>query len=300
MRLTGLLLLFFSAMLAVSCASSPEEEPAEQPDFFRGADFVSAMGNIAGALRDGRVFIRDTEGYNRVFGFDNFRFTEKNVRPVSIFFLPETNRFHCAALVRDSGSADRPYQLVFFTGAAAQGAPLSLVGVGKAERMYQRPPAVLPEPSVLRAVCEAMREKLRSGAIVWDREDSADGDGLSGKGDNAVRKEKSAFYFLERDWWRAQPRDYVKKKNQLMPLARVSLRRYPAMIDAMEHRHEHYNEELEYIRGKEERGELFVIRPPKKIEVSKVERDRQRLLAAYRMGRETMKEHMRSLERFLK
>ena len=97
-----------------------------------------------------------------------------------------------------------------------------------------------------------------------------------------------------------QPRDYVKKKNQLMPLAKVSLRRYPAMIDAMEHRHEHYNEELEYIRGKEERGELFVIRPPKKIEVSKVERDRQRLLAAYRMGRETMKEHMRSLERFLK
>ena len=58
--------------------------------------------------------------------------------------------------------------------------------------------------------------------------------------------------------------------------------------------------ELEYIREKEERGELFVIRPPKKIEVSKVERDRQRLLAAYRMGRETMKEHMRSLERFLK
>lgn len=85
-----------------------------------------------------------------------------------------------------------------------------------------------------------------------------------------------------------------------MPLAKVSLRRYPAMIDAMEHRHEHYNEELEYIREKEERGELFVIRPPKKIEVSKVERDRQRLLAAYRMGRETVKEHMRSLERFLK
>ena len=54
-----------------------------------------------------------------------------------------------------------------------------------------------------------------------------------------------------------------------MPLAKVSLRRYPAMIDAMEHRHEHYNEELEYIREKEERGELFVIRPPKKIEVSK-------------------------------
>ncbi len=202
MRLTGLLLLFFSAILAVSCASSPEEEFAERPDFFRAADFVRAMENIAGALREGRVFIRDTEGYNRVFGFDNFRFTEKNVRPVSIFFLPETNRFHCAALVRDSGAADRPYRLVFFTGAAARGAPLSLVGVGKADRMYQRPPAVLPEPSVLRAVCEAMREKLRSGGIVWDQDAAANGDGAPGKGGSAVRKEKTAFYFLEQDWWR--------------------------------------------------------------------------------------------------
>lgn len=96
-----------------------------------------------------------------------------------------------------------------------------------------------------------------------------------------------------------QPREYQKGKNQLMPLAKVSLRRYPAMIDAMEHRHEHYNEELEYIRTREESGDLFVIRPPKKIEVGKVERDRQRLLTAYRMGRETMKEQLRKLEKFL-
>lgn len=97
-----------------------------------------------------------------------------------------------------------------------------------------------------------------------------------------------------------QPWDYVKGKNQLMPLAKVSLRKYPAMINAMEHRHEHYNKELEDIQRKEENGALFVIRPPKKIEVSKVERDRQRLLAAYRMGRETMKERLRALEKFLK
>lgn len=96
-----------------------------------------------------------------------------------------------------------------------------------------------------------------------------------------------------------QPREYQKGKNQLMPLAKVSLRRYPAMIDAMEHRHEHYNEELEYIRTREESGDLFVIRPPKKIEVGKVERNRQRLLTAYRMGRETMKEQLRRLEKFI-
>ncbi|MCI6242942.1 MAG: patatin family protein [Agathobacter sp.] len=96
-----------------------------------------------------------------------------------------------------------------------------------------------------------------------------------------------------------QPRDYVKGKNQLIPLAKVMLRKYPAMIEAMENRHIHYNETLDYIRKREKEGSLFVIRPPKKLEVSKLERDRQRLLTAYRMGRETMKSHLRDLQKFL-
>ena len=96
-----------------------------------------------------------------------------------------------------------------------------------------------------------------------------------------------------------QPLDYVKTKNQLMPLIRVSLRKYPKMIEAMEHRHEIYNETLDYIRKREEEGSLYVIRPPKKIDVGKVEHDRQKLLAAYKMGRETMKKQMRSMQEFL-
>ena len=90
----------------------------------------------------------------------------------------------------------------------------------------------------------------------------------------------------------------ISKFSGLPKSAGSSEREY--WVFAMQIKEEIKKEELEYIREKEERGELFVIRPPKKIEVSKVERDRQRLLAAYRMGRETMKEHMRSLERFLK
>lgn len=96
-----------------------------------------------------------------------------------------------------------------------------------------------------------------------------------------------------------QPLDYVKTKNQLMPLVKISLRKYPKMIEAMERRHEVYNETVEYIRKKEREGSLFVIRPPKKIDVSKVEHDRQKLLAAYKMGRETMKAQLRKLQEFL-
>ncbi len=97
-----------------------------------------------------------------------------------------------------------------------------------------------------------------------------------------------------------QPLDYVKTKNQLMPLIRMRLRKYPKLIEAMEHRHEIYNETLKYIRKKEEEGSLYVIRPPKKIDVGKVERDRQKLLVAYKLGRETMKKQMWKLQQWLK
>lgn len=96
-----------------------------------------------------------------------------------------------------------------------------------------------------------------------------------------------------------RPLEYVKKKNQTVPLAKVVLRDYPNMIDAMEHRHEHYNENIGYIRKKESAGEIFVIRPPKAIAVNPVERSRQRLLDAYRMGRETMEKQLEGLQEFL-
>lgn len=96
-----------------------------------------------------------------------------------------------------------------------------------------------------------------------------------------------------------RPEGYVKRRNQVMPLAKVVLRDYPKMIEAMENRHIRYNENIEYVRKREQTGELFVIRPPKKIEVSKIERSRQRLLDAYKMGRETMESQLGQLKAFL-
>ena len=45
---------------------------------------------------------------------------------------------------------------------------------------------------------------------------------------------------------------------------------------------------------------MYVIRPPKKIDVGKVERDRQKLLVAYKLGRETMKKQMWKIQQWLK
>lgn len=97
-----------------------------------------------------------------------------------------------------------------------------------------------------------------------------------------------------------RPLNYVKHHNPAMPLARIVLKDYPNMIDAMEHRHEKYNRNIDYIKKREEEGRLFVIRPPKAIEVNPVEHNRTRLLNAYQMGRKTMEEQLPKLLDYLR
>lgn len=96
-----------------------------------------------------------------------------------------------------------------------------------------------------------------------------------------------------------RPQGYRKAKTRTMPLVLAKLRKYPNMIEAMANRHERYNAALEEIEAQEKAGTVLVIRPPKAIGVGPVERDRSRLLAAYRMGRETMERRLTALQDFL-
>ena len=97
-----------------------------------------------------------------------------------------------------------------------------------------------------------------------------------------------------------RPLEYRKAKDKTLPMARLALRRYPKLLEAMETRHERYNETVEYVIEQEKKENIFVIRPPKPIEVSAVERDRNRLLEAYRMGRRVMEERLSDVREFLR
>lgn len=96
-----------------------------------------------------------------------------------------------------------------------------------------------------------------------------------------------------------RPADYRKQRYQAMPLVQARLRRYPKMVEAMAGRHERYNAQIEGIAAQERAGTLFVIRPPKAIDVSPVERRREKLLAAYRMGRMEMERRLPALLEYL-
>lgn len=97
-----------------------------------------------------------------------------------------------------------------------------------------------------------------------------------------------------------QPEGYVKHRNKLMPLVKRKYKAYPNLVEAMANRHLVYNETLTYISEKERRGEVFVIRPEGELPVSRVEKDPEKLEAAYQIGRETALKRLPALIAYLK
>ena len=96
-----------------------------------------------------------------------------------------------------------------------------------------------------------------------------------------------------------QPLGYKKKQPAIMPLFRLSLRKHPKMIEAMKNRHLMYNRETEYVSEQVKLGNTFVIRPPKKLDIGKIEHDPEKMQKAYEIGKKTMQKHLSELKRFL-
>lgn len=96
-----------------------------------------------------------------------------------------------------------------------------------------------------------------------------------------------------------QPESYVKKKNPMMPLVKLKYRRFPKLIEAMANRHVGYNETLEYIRIKEETGELLVIRPEEPLNIKKVEKNPEELRRVYELGRAAGQRRLAEIRAFL-
>lgn len=81
-----------------------------------------------------------------------------------------------------------------------------------------------------------------------------------------------------------QPYGFVKKPNRLMWLARMMLRRYPALLDVMAHRHEMYNEQLEYVKKREADGAALVIRPFDTLPITRLSNDPAKMQETYDLG----------------
>ncbi len=97
-----------------------------------------------------------------------------------------------------------------------------------------------------------------------------------------------------------QPIGYVKQKNKAMPLMRNVYRQYPKLLQTIARRQDVYNETTAYIREKERRGEVFVIRPEAPLSIGRVEHHREKIQAVYDQGRAVAQKRLNALKEFLK
>ncbi len=95
-----------------------------------------------------------------------------------------------------------------------------------------------------------------------------------------------------------QPLTYVKKKIKYGLLARKVYKEYPKLTEAMLDRHEKYNETYSYIREKELKGDLFVIRPPRSLNIS-ITNKPEEIQRVYDIGRNEGLKCLDALKEFL-
>jgi len=96
-----------------------------------------------------------------------------------------------------------------------------------------------------------------------------------------------------------QPRSYKKKPNSLIPLMKIMLHKYPAIVEAMAHRHEMYNAQTEYVFKKEAKGEVIVICPEEDLNLSRTEKDPAELQRVYEIGREIGFKYLDKIRNFV-
>ena len=82
-----------------------------------------------------------------------------------------------------------------------------------------------------------------------------------------------------------RPKEYRKKKsNQVFP--KLYYKTYPKFVEAINHRYQMYNEELEKISHLEKEGKIFVIRPSKLIKIKRIEKNKDKIQEMYDLGEE--------------
>ena len=95
-----------------------------------------------------------------------------------------------------------------------------------------------------------------------------------------------------------QPKGYRKEHNRLMPLIRLSLRKYPNMVKAMADRHLMYNRELDYVAQAEREGRCLVIRPDEKIPIGHISHDADEMRHVYELGRQVGERYIERIKEF--
>jgi len=92
---------------------------------------------------------------------------------------------------------------------------------------------------------------------------------------------------------------YRKTAEHGLWLMKPLLRKYPKVIEALQHRPAMYNKQLQVVREQERSGNAFVFRPSKPLDVSRTTHDYKEMNRVYQQGREEALQRLDDLKKFL-
>lgn len=95
-----------------------------------------------------------------------------------------------------------------------------------------------------------------------------------------------------------QPLGYQKQPSKLMPLIRLSLRKYPQFAKTMSERYIMYNRQLEFVAQAEKEGRCLVIRPDEKIPIGHISHDPEQMRRVYEIGRQVGERYIEKIKEF--
>ena len=95
-----------------------------------------------------------------------------------------------------------------------------------------------------------------------------------------------------------RPREYRKRPARGLWLMRPFLRRYPAVVRALETRHVRYNATLDHLAEREKTGAALVVAPPAALAIGRVCHDPDEMRRAYGIGRDAGVEALPRLRAF--
>ena len=96
-----------------------------------------------------------------------------------------------------------------------------------------------------------------------------------------------------------RPDGYRKKKMKFQGAVNLMLHRYPNLAKAMARRYKVYNKTLDRIEELKTKGEVMVLCPSRLIEVSRLEKDPEKLKTLYQLGREDAMKNLDQIRAFL-
>ena len=96
-----------------------------------------------------------------------------------------------------------------------------------------------------------------------------------------------------------QPLGYRKPAVAHPWVYKLLCRKYPRMVEALVNRPERYNAQLEYVEQQAAAGRTFLIAPPSKLAIGRIEQNADKLKCCYELGRQACEAQLPQLLDFL-